>query len=1415
MRRLKTGRRPPIYPKTPGHLPCSSLTHPLPLSSRPPSVSFGGFGVKPLYSWGGEIHENPRSITYLDGDLFIYTGNQGCVQRIDPINGDNEGELCPGFNYEQSIHGARGLAASSDGTLFASRNDDITQSVVSDQQVFQVGRWTPTSLVDVEAMTFVGEVLYLADDNDDTVYKASKPSGITSYPQGLAYDGTELYILVDGGRRDHIVVVNPATGAVVRDFPAPHRNSVGITHMDTQTTSTLFVTAYGQDCCGRMHFVYRVSPIDGSELAAREQIFQEDWVDGWYGLTNDGESLILAPDRENFVILLDPDTLNFQKHIFFYNGFFNGFDAIAFHKTLGNMLATAANSVTQMDQDGRFLQEFGTTLSMLNGAVVIGNAIYLAEAQNNTIQASAIPAPPTQSSASPKGMASDGIKLYLVVDGSPRDRIQVLGTDGTLLDSFEAPGDNTNGLAWHNGQLYAVTNEFHPQFGDQPAHITVMSASGVVAQEFDIQAPWGGMLYEPINGLASDGTFLYAGSRDGAEWFVIDPANPNAPAVHVSAYGDFQWTDYVGSLEIAAAADIPTTLLSSGWSDSGQVITRIELDGLATEQFNIPLGSIEGMAYTGTDLYLADADVAVVYQTTLINNIPETTNVGNYSALLRVASDSTTSDSDPAVSFSIARNTDVRAQIMEPLEGFATTTSVIPVQGRINDPSIDTVTVGVRLPDTLLLEDHVDESDLGYSESLWDRDGLWHIDCGIFGSPGPIYTSPPCWWRFGEADQGGFGRGERNEGSLTSDIIEVGAGARLEFNTWYETEPVPEADLKLVEASEITYDDAGNPVEGPWRALVQIVGFGFGGAPVPPVDRATGLTLFEPHQSFFRREMEQAAIEFGDEGPRPRFERVHVSLRDFRGTEIKIRFRFDTVNEFANGGNGWFVDDVEVLGAGFKGQTTAVTPLDPPVVVDNVKWYGTFASTATLGEGENEVIAFGRQPYAPKPSGPNLVGVDRVFGFLDLTGPFMELFGIDPVVSGPLQTLDGFIDDINLRSMEIAQTFLTGVTTTDSKTIFAIAELPQDGEFSVPISLLEGLNTFTATGVDGSGNQSVYVFEVRLNTQGPTLTPLDTSYPVGFTSARAGDLVVIRVDATDNLGVDRIEMRFADEPGEEFARPGEIPQAVLSQWQASSGNWVFPIEIPPEAPPGVFEIQVVAIDFAGNETSGTVTAAVVATLEGFSFNLMPGYNLISLPLKPDDSYTGADGDNMVNLLGAELLAKIETISYYDASLTGLPPEDRWLIYSPDAPEASDTFNFETGKGYWTKMKDAVFEFDDPLAPGLPPTPRPVVWSYTGRFIDPGTLPPSYEMGLGWNLVGFHSENVLPVTTALQSLESPDRIWASLYQFNNLIEFEFGNEDEEGGAEIVLGAFERELPTGDMVPGKGYWLFMVEQGVLVP
>ena len=65
MRRLKTVRRPPIYPKTPGHLPCSSLTPPpfrCPHAVHPcPSVD-SGLGYLYIDGQGGE--GTPQTATH-------------------------------------------------------------------------------------------------------------------------------------------------------------------------------------------------------------------------------------------------------------------------------------------------------------------------------------------------------------------------------------------------------------------------------------------------------------------------------------------------------------------------------------------------------------------------------------------------------------------------------------------------------------------------------------------------------------------------------------------------------------------------------------------------------------------------------------------------------------------------------------------------------------------------------------------------------------------------------------------------------------------------------------------------------------------------------------------------------------------------------------------------------------------------------------------------------------------------------------------------------------------------------------------------------------------------------------------------------------------------------------------------------
>ena len=80
---MKTVRRPP-YPKwNPGYFPCSSLI-PLPLSSRRPSVSFGGFGLRrKLRTSGG-----PRWPVALLGGVALLLLGLGVYLAVSAISGD-------------------------------------------------------------------------------------------------------------------------------------------------------------------------------------------------------------------------------------------------------------------------------------------------------------------------------------------------------------------------------------------------------------------------------------------------------------------------------------------------------------------------------------------------------------------------------------------------------------------------------------------------------------------------------------------------------------------------------------------------------------------------------------------------------------------------------------------------------------------------------------------------------------------------------------------------------------------------------------------------------------------------------------------------------------------------------------------------------------------------------------------------------------------------------------------------------------------------------------------------------------------------------------------------------------------------------------------------------------------------------
>lgn len=830
---------------------------------------------------------------------------------------------------------------------------------------------------------------------------------------------------------------------------------------------------------------------------------------------------------------------------------------------------------------------------------------------------------------------------------------------------------------------------------------------------------------------------------------------------------------------------------------------------------------IKGSSYMGTNMYLAGyfydvnagANKGYVRATTLPENIPELTTIGSYAAtLVSVTPDTTVTSS--AANFTIGKAVSTTVAVTAPLSGFSVFESAVSITGTVNDPAVETVTVGVALPFTSLFSDGGE--DASASEAKYTTSGLWNLACKADAS-GVKMSEGDCAWYYGNTNNMNYDSGNNNGGLMLSDSITViSADIKFKFDTWWDTEPGADYDRKIVQVSE---DNGAN-----WTSIAAIIG-------PYDIDPATQKPWSVPNEMAGINQwlqVEQADMAFSGGGGgcppycgpnmpmnaqgsgEPQFNEVAIDLSAYVGKEIKIRFYFDTMDAYVNAMEGWYIDNINIGGAGFDGVTASVTAVtDAAVKATGV--YGTFSTTFNLAEGINTITINAQNPYDS-----TLKDEVQIAGFLDTTAPVVTMAAMQSPTSAATAKIEGTIGDINFQELTIQQT-----TSLGTKTIVTVKSLPDDGTFTKVAGLVEGTNTFTATATDGAGLTASATVSVVLDTVGPVLTVNTSSYPIGATSARQGEPVIFSVDASaTGAGVDKVEILFPIPGGGNaigrFKPSSEIPDAILDLWGVT-GEYILATRIPDSASPGTYSLTIKAYDTAGNVTTDTVEAAVVASLQGYNINLMPDWNLVSLPLMPTDS----DISTMTSGVSG-----IESIWYYDAAMTlaaGQTATDRWLVYTPDltpndpSDDDVDTLStLETGRGYWFKMDPDVFTLSSPLAAGLPHTPQAIKMTYTGQFVEPGTLPPSYMVVSGWNAMGFHSENELVVTTALQSLESPQRIWGSLLQYNNRIVFTISDTPGvEPTFEILLGAFQRILSTDNLTPGYGYWIFMVNDGIITP
>jgi len=195
-------------------------------------------------------------------------------------------------------------------------------------------------------------------------------------------------------------------------------------------------------------------------------------------------------------------------------------------------------------------------------------------------------------------------------------------------------------------------------------------------------------------------------------------------------------------------------------------------------------------------------------------------------------------------------------------------------------------------------------------------------------------------------------------------------------------------------------------------------------------------------------------------------------------------------------------------------------------------------------------------------------------------------------------------------------------------------------------------------------------------------------------------------------------------------------------------------------------------DLAGNSLEG-ITGWSFVTATYYSIELTPGWNLISIPVVPENT--------SIEVVLGDAEGKIEGIWTYDAV------NEEWYVYHPNNSTTSNLDTMIPGYGYWIKAKENA-----------------TIKGYGSLFRE-REVPPQRILVPGWNLIGYYQkpgEEEAPVYCALSSLLKyycvgdccnvpiSERYWTSLVTYDN-----------------HRKVFEEIGPDDIMEPGKGYWIFM--------
>jgi hypothetical protein len=304
--------------------------------------------------------------------------------------------------------------------------------------------------------------------------------------------------------------------------------------------------------------------------------------------------------------------------------------------------------------------------------------------------------------------------------------------------------------------------------------------------------------------------------------------------------------------------------------------------------------------------------------------------------------------------------------------------------------------------------------------------------------------------------------------------------------------------------------------------------------------------------------------------------------------------------------------------------------------------------------------------------------------------------------------------------------------------------------------LVEGANEITVIATDSLGNEATASTSITVDTTAPTI-PVVTDDGASTTSTTS-----LHANWTSS------------DPGSGIA---EYFYAIGTSAGATNVvNWTSTETTPNVTASSLslnvsttYYFTVKAKDVLGsNSTAGNsdgITVLHSSAPGTYDIGLVPGWNLISLPLIPTN-------DSIQNVT-AGIQNKINTsygIWYYGSSTP------KWFSYTPGG--SFDLTKMQAGKGYWIYMDSST------------------TLTVTGSFLPARALPPEYSVYTGWNLIGIHAQTDKTASDYLANLGIYGTGWSSLFKY-------------------TAGQYASISSTGTMDLGNGFWLYAPRNGTLIP